>query len=349
MLTKLLHAYIRELVLEDSSSLEKWARHSPHAIERALSDIGLVPVPRGDTVKDRPDSYVGSGAYADVYEVLYKGKRAVAKLALKADADVYHELMHDRAGLPPRIARHLPVIYDVIEFDPAAGRWAIVTEYLVPMTPDVESAYFGAHKGHHNRTGMRSNANLLINDPERLQTVVRSAIKSARTIPHMSYLETSELESVLLDPKNFSSLKTMIDNSISDLNKSLKPKTSFIWGLRFVKEKCVSFLKPVLNLLEKGLVYSEHDEIIILTSIANEIYDELLGDRFPISVYDRARHDLGTSTKGSKVQSLLDALDYITHELNWDWNDLRAENIMMRPKTGELVVSDVGCWMKTKT
>jgi hypothetical protein len=328
---ELLREFIRAIVQEDAGTLSTWASKSKHQVERDLEAVGLTPVPRGTTWNIRgyehAPSFIGKGAFASAYEVLYKGRRAVAKVTKsKQDARVYREIMQDRAKLPPKVARHLPIIYDVIDFDlgdrekKRLPTWIVVTEFLVPMSNDIVRAYFGEDWGGQVPKTIKGNAAWLIDNPERLSTVIDSAIKFAEQDTHMPAAEVQKLKKLALDPESKRDWKLFVEDMLDDTKD-----------------------EPHANLrILKRIFLGVGDDV--LYALAQMLRNEIMGYRFPTNLASDV--GLALSSKGSKVQDLLNALDYMSRELGWDWADMHAENVMMRPKTGELVVADVGLWEK---
>ena len=103
-----------------ADTLGRWAQGG-NSIEQGLAAHGIIPIPRGGTRNDgKGDSYIKAGAYNEVYEVLWNGKRAVARFGwnsvFQEEYTNFAEFISSKERLPTKFHKHFPIVYDTFEF-----------------------------------------------------------------------------------------------------------------------------------------------------------------------------------------------------------------------------------------
>lgn len=128
---RLLLEYVK-LIIEKKDSGEKYLKRTfepESSDEKILMSHNLTPIQSSE------GSHLGRGASANAYEVLYKGRRAAAKIIKgrrsNLECEAYIKIKQLKTSAPPIVARHLPSIYETIyEYDYSI----IVMEILQPLT-----------------------------------------------------------------------------------------------------------------------------------------------------------------------------------------------------------------------
>jgi hypothetical protein len=172
-----------------------------------FKNLGLEPIEHGE----EQTSYLGMGAYSRVYEILYNGKRAVAKVSHDSlEGETYAKIMHIREQCPAWVAAALPMVYDVIEtyedqlMKGANTAVVIITEFLMPMTIDLTAGYWGdsgsKHTSETTLNHYRRNADVLFSNHERLYQLISD------------HVEEDKLESV----ESLNTVKNAILKSLED-------------------------------------------------------------------------------------------------------------------------------------
>lgn len=264
--------------------------------EKILSSVGLKVLRSGK----KQSAYLGEGAYARVYEILWHDKRAVAKIVRRGEALRYDAIGNMRSKLPAHVAAVLPEIYEVIHTNDFMSS-VVVSEYLLPTTPDIKLSYFYHHEGNKTRE-IEQNADVLINDPDRFIDVAE-ACGSKR-----SDFTEEERKTVVRAVRDY--LTT--------------------YSADFQYETKISELRRILQ--------------VVNGSNAMYIFgDELNGQRFPIS--SNSPLALPRLRAPERILQFRQALDDFKHLTGTTWADIHSDNVRVRQKTGELVVSDIGNFM----
>jgi hypothetical protein len=327
MTRSLLKEAIRMILVESDNeeSLKKWAKAEGDDLERFLADHGYPPVPSGGY-----NSFVGSGASASVYEVaLPDGKRGVAKFMPPDEGHIYEAIKNLRSMAPKTIARHLPVIYDVLDHKSKQDA-VVIVEHLEKLDDASKSTFFGETM---KSDIVRNAENLLANKKER-DTLVAAAYRK-------SYI--SGVSKMFND--DLTVWKNAINACVHELThaqKTMYAVTKITMARRAVVKKNPAAFSNVLgknNILKIQRICSTQQVENLIHHLADGIMKFIGGDRFPQerdSSYDPLMKNVSGQARKIRV-----ALSWLEKN-GVVWFDVHVDNIMIRKSTGDWVLSDVG-------
>jgi len=286
--------------------LKKWAP-SYSDLENRLNEIGLTPIPHGEN-----DSFVGSGIQAQAYEVLYNGKRAIAKVIareLAKDVVPYVTMQKLIKIMPREYARHFAEVYDIIE-DEELG-YIIVMEMLFPVDVGTFTVNFAKEEFDpdffKNKVYIMAK-NMLFNKDEGKKAVAKVILKLYPELGMSKALKISNK----CEPEIDAMFEVLLDYD----------KIDIIEQFNALAKNINKFLPNNIN--------KEH------TSRFSLFMREFLEETFP-NDSKKSRNVHGNE----KLEKLLRALDFIKNEYNIDWYDTHGDNIMQKPN-GDLAIIDYG-------
>jgi hypothetical protein len=337
--------------------LRKWAsnqdvvRSKDH--RRALEVIGAVPIPSGGG-----DAHLGGGGFGDVYEVLWKGHRATAKITNDdEDASAYREMMKVRASLPPEIRRHVVNVYfsrDVKELqDYDKKTYVTVMEYLHPLPAGLAEGYWGEFSDDSAPTVQILHQVTL----EFIQTL-KSTVLKYLTKPANQFLELSQkdLKTIgeQLDHLNDEILRRSndhIDKRIKKLARiSFFESTQFrVWFRKAIEVAIIHGLTSNTRLDKDEKITLAEDIYYQVTYIPDRIIRKRLG-RFPVMSREmesfdqdeKLSTDSDTQVTDQRVVDLFEAMKALSSDHSIDYDDLHSLNVMYRPSDDCLVATDIG-------
>jgi serine/threonine protein kinase len=305
----------------------------------ALKEKGIIPVHLSDK------TLVGKGSYGSVYNVIYKGRAGVAKISSKDeyndDVRVWSKILSLKERLDKRFWKHIPDIWGLFSED---KRTIVVMEKLQPMKGKYEDLRLSWTEGRLDQS--------LIPEYERVyssedfgnfleEKLGEAALKELPKMPEKNHLEWAS--------------KIYPKENKGDLIKRLKAggrlmserESHVIW-----KEYLTAWWARALS---KAWVLSSEEELSKEELSGEEIYAMKSLSRewmsnFFIKTINREEEmsspfpeEASESTKrvSSDLESFLDFLKALDKE-GVKWYDLREDNVMVRPSTGDLVLTDVG-------
>lgn len=330
----------------------------PHLLKAELEPIRFIA---GTEAGKRGEGK--SSKEGNIYEVLYKGKVAVAKVLSgfdPAEPDIWKKILEIKKTLTEEEAKHLPEIYDIIKTDRYTT--VIVMELLSPPN---------AHMRRVLRTQEGRDRDLILRDEEFLSEALTAAFES--------------LEEFRPDPENkvdseiyamFDAESTAMRQSIEGglIRKELLPEE--------VSERIQNFASSYINMFnleDSGLTKTIADEI------ENKLIRHISSSSRPIAKYyspkgidhtlthihdssasgdpvnqgvqrkiDILNEERAASVYSENPESFLYSEKYMPEtkgffsmlnklkEQGVEWSDVHANNIMERPGTRDLVLIDVG-------
>jgi serine/threonine protein kinase len=314
--TKLLREYVRLLIEgEDQEALLRrwWGKSKDFTeAEEILLRVGLLPIPHSEF----GTSYLGAGAFTTAYEALYQGKRVAAKVTKQPhEAKAAQRMIEVRPNLPDRVARHVVHFYDVL-WDDVTNNNVIVAEILQPMPESLRKSFWTyANEGKHSNKNVLS---LVANPTMFASTVMFRINKMYKNVVHG------------VGSKKLQQLKQFLaSGALDDVLE------------KFVFSPSIPFQKLVEQVI--GTIVSDEKMVKeIAFCIVTVVEDVRLQRRFPLNKYeyDYASDYVPASSK--ELNELVFAVKHLHRKYNIEWRDLHDDNIMVRPSTGELVISDVG-------
>ena len=112
----------------DWSARWEMSEHKDSDLKR-LKDAGITPVAA------ETKTLIGYGSYGRVYNVIWNGKPAVAKVGQKSDGEAWSKILSIRDSLPAQSQKHLGAVYDIIDSPPGS---IIVMKKLIPLTSEYD-------------------------------------------------------------------------------------------------------------------------------------------------------------------------------------------------------------------
>lgn len=266
-----------------------------------LNKYNLMVIPRSGEMQ------LGHGSFSEVYEVLYKGNRAIAKITDSyKDANAYFKMKQIKGSAPKEVSKHLPVIYDVI-FDNLTNTFVIIEEILEHgILPQFSQIKYNPHHKYLTNMNLKEMASNLKSNPNRLISILQRGYTANKI---------HDIKGLVLN--NIDSWKFILV-SISDRNKNYY----------LAREMLEKILNPHVN--EEDLNY------ILLNNIITNI-----SSTFP-QQYIEDENWLNMDEEGEDLNSFKTALIWLKNNAGFEWHDITDQNVMIRPSTGDLVVSDVG-------
>ena len=351
----------KDASLEDTVLLLPQSRPWKSRSEEELRKAELTPIRfiAGTEANKRGEGE--QSAEGNVYEVLYKGKVAVAKViqgVSPAEPEVWRKISSIKDKLPEEEARHLPIIYDIIKTNDYTT--IIIMELLSAPNPYIRNI-LRTREGRQVEDVMKDDS--FISDalkkafeevyqhkPEKenkndseIYAFIESQIDSFRVIIEGSLMKremkpdqlSEKIQSFVANyANNFnldSSLSKIISDSIEDkfmsfLNVSPKP---------IPKYYSPGGIDYTLEMLDGGAYGAEPSvERQKKMDALKKEREEAVYNENPSGFAFSENYMPETKTFFSMLNSLKD--------LGIEWSDVHARNIMERPGSNELVLIDVG-------
>lgn len=279
------------------------------------------PIPSGD----HPDGLIGSGAVGDVIEVLWKKKHAVVKLFVsEQEHQSLLRVKELKSHVPNVIGKHLPTIYDIQEvqaknvYGHEFKGYAAIMEYLKPIPRGLRGLVFASGDTH------RDEGEFSVNQIwyARLDEIEKNERKFL-----------NEIKKIVLDKfRPSEDAEWYIENFLTGLIPLLRTIENPSFIVRRVTKFCNTHLKPVFE----NNVSNYFDTVGMIIRIIFKSKEQ-----FPIGGYEthgRKEPDF----KDKRVTAFYKALKYLQNNGYVEWDDLHADNVMVRPADGALVACDVG-------
>jgi serine/threonine protein kinase len=315
---------IREYVLlieedEAEEKLKKRAEKSNlYDDEKLLLKHNIIPVVRGE------HSFLGAGQYSRVYEVVYKGKHAVAKITEHwNDVRTIKALSDMRGKFEQRLSRHLPVVYTTIEDKYENGKiiYIVVVERLEPLEPHIKSLLFAP-----DEFGYKD---------ERMMSQIIPVLKDRSYVRHMIKSSLKNLSRTRIYPDVIRKIVEYITEQIVSAKFSVERLDKEMVNL------LADIRKPITKIIHKDIpnISDNYIQVAIIDNIVSMIQTFIKGTIFPLGTEYEEQIELSRKFPGA--ESLIELLDKLK-EMGINWFDLHNENIMQRPGTRDIVISDPG-------
>ncbi len=304
---------LKEKLIREQSKIEKDDEQNDRgSLELTLLQHDLIPIEPGRYGHE--SSFLGAGGSFQVYRVIWKGKLAVAKLTFNKDQFQkvirFSEL---RNKLPEKYKKHIPIIFDIIE-DDQNKEYIIVMEELRKINIHIsDSIKYGF-----NKELVKRKIQHLI---ENIDLIIRSILTDSELERDYSNVEYQQISSQII---------FFIKNETSSLFRA--KDNNELDGLKYhLCQKLTSF---IASNLQASLVMAKY--------ISNKYYN-ILSKLFATGCFPEEEFQNETvHVELPETKSLLEFLKYLKFEFGIKWSDLRSENIMERPGTRDLVISDPG-------
>jgi hypothetical protein len=292
-----------------------------HLVQR-----GIIPIiaPRRDRYSGQKThtAFLGSGVYSEVYEVSYKGKLAVAKITPnQSDFDIMLKL----DALKPKLgndAKHLPVVLDKfsIPVPNYATYYVIIVEKLEPLSNHLSAILFRSNDPYQNdKPNFNANKNNL--DLVDASTKIFEKIKSKARYFNV-------------DNETLTKILELIDRGFRKSLLSSKSRSEF-------KEKInIEFESIKKQFRNDHNIYQIHSLLEHAGDVIAEVSN--LEKNFPVFYRDETDNSVEHFKNSPEAKDFIKFLLRLKKEFGISWGDLHGNNIMVRPSTGDLIVSDSG-------
>lgn len=287
-----------------------------------------------DTFGVEIGEYISAGVYGSVYKGTMSDGRPVA-VKLSSDSREYipyAKMAAVRDRLPEIVRRHfVEVIYAGPVKEIFNDTWSIVImERLVKIPAEIKATLFGEKTG----TVPVSQEKLLV-DPE---VVIKFVPRALRSIPksHFAFSD-SEITSVI-NGAIFRGKSNSPAGSWRNEYYSITSPRQNIWRLlAAIGDDLEKFLKPRQKPTSKAEVERYVSDFIY------SMERSFSNIRIPGNYSKSPMLDRPGLTKIPGAGGLMRALVVLSKMVpDLQWGDIHSNNVMMRPSTGEIVVSDLG-------
>jgi len=310
----------------------------------------------------------------NIYEVLYKGKVAVAKVIegmQLAEPEVWKKIIKIKGSLPENQARHLPEIYDIIKAD--RYHTIIVMELLIPPSSHIKKIL--RTKELRERESVLKNEEFLseafraafdaIDEFEpNIEDEAKSEVYAMFTSDKEAMLQAIEGELIRkeIKPEDISkriqdiasSYIRMFNIDDSGLSKEIADEVQkrFLMHIEAAPQPVAKYFST--KDIDNTLKYLENRQLDRVDQSVpgsgssglspdpwQETINKLHEERVD-SVYSETPERFLYSEKYMPETKGLFALLSGLNALGVEWSDVHANNIMERPSTRDLVLIDVG-------
>jgi serine/threonine protein kinase len=319
MLVKIsnLRKLIRESLIENKNLLGPEDFKSNSTVKHALERSGAKVIPSGGSYKGR----LGSGAYGEVFEVLWNGKRCAMKVTEDEDDwSSYVEAKRLRESVPNFMARHLPKIYKVDKvkvvdfYGDNTTSFYIIMEILEPPPRGILAQGW---PDYHNDSMV---VDKMLND---LHGVIFDRLKKV-LFEEEGWYEPEILEEIQ-----------------NRLGKDLNKFKSHFDKISKYDMRAVDIIKNIIINIIKGVIPELSYEFI--REFKRSLSDILIQPKevFPISGQSSDYLD-SMDFVDPRINKLYVALKWLANNTGLAWDDLHNENVLYRPSDDSLVAVDVG-------
>ena len=281
-------------------------------------------------------SFINSGKYSNVYRVLFKGKEVVAKITGSSiDVKNIVRINNLKSIIPNKFKKHVPTVYGSI-YDEEENKYIVLVEILKPLNIHV----FDTLKG------------------EKPKRILFPLIKPEKLKEILSNIFYNQSNFVSVLGENFNDFISKLSKLISDYllkYKDFEFQSEEESGnaIEIISNNFVKLIYSLLNTFKYIKLYQKNKSVLdseildvefsfykfLTEALSKTLYfpktfDELIDSDF---LYGFNPYDYMPETK-----SLLEFLRYLNHVFKIKYEDLHLNNLMQRPSTGDIVISDPG-------
>lgn len=268
-------------------------------------------------------SFLGRGEFNLVFEIIYDGKPAVLKISNDGtDYKIAKYISDLGEKLDDKYSRHIMKIYktfkDNVNLTNVEGDikninlYFSICEKLKPINPHVKAKFNNLKAIENDKINIK---------PERLALIIKNYINSYKIdkdkLEYLTQNITKSIEEYIYDDnKAFNKLgiKSIINEAFESLSKIIDDNDPFYAIMLQIKSGLERVLSNKLFNKQQFPSHQEDDDEGIALSYAGAFYE---------------------------FESLVDTIN-VLKEMGINFADLHFNNIMERPNTKELVMSDVG-------
>ena len=287
-----------------------------------LRSMGFVPAGAREEFRE-----LGRGAFGVVYEVENNrtGERSAAKVVTAdngREIENYKFAMEEKAFMPPEYAKYLP---DVKQLITGGGSTIILMELLERIDPQTAQELFAAQDA---PTASKKPERILKN-PEAVAEIVEDTIENNRILAQMG-----------LTPEQYSEItrvavNTATEMSHSDVNSLIDAVVNRLEPLFIKIDDTPAMFAQFRQWFETRILYYFDKQIV-------PVHQPEPGEE----EFSRGHWTGGSLEKVEdmfpEAQGLMDAMKYFMQDKGWRPKDVHINNVMMRPKTKDFVIVDLG-------
>lgn len=299
-------------------------------------------------ISNKDSSFLGSGEYSEVFDVIYNGKNCVAKIAKDfRNIDNLVDLYKIKAALGP-LSKHIAEIYDVIEYDEIIDDnryigYIILVEKLEPLDPSIKkflrgSSYF-FYTTENTSKNFKDTFDKVI-DIYKNPLIYFNYIKSHVESFNINISKKDMFECSNLIVHFISQVLKLSCNNLLALH-DFKKKLSTKYVMEEIKKNFFDNkdkLKKILMIIEPT-----KDFYLAFFNFIFSIIQQDLSEGLDNTYEDAEKFDSFTRyQKYPELKSILKLFKILKENYNVYFADIHDENLMQRPGTKDVVISDPG-------
>lgn len=299
--------------------------------ERILMQNNIFPL---QLIKGkRITSHLGQGKFSNTYCVVYKGKEMVAKLTTdKASVEGPTKLFEIKKFVPAKFKKHIMTIFDQFH-DPENGVYVILAELLEPLNAHVCNTITGK------------------NTKSILYPLIDLGLIN-KTVENLFGWKNPEEFKELLGLK-FSIFVRKLTEVVLNIFKTYENKRKTNSIIEKMSSKFLVELNNIFTDRQFSKLYNENkqkiDSFLYKIDLAfygflTKIFDKEMNFPRDITQYDESvyRYGFDPFEHIPETKSLMEFLKYLKQVFGIEFYDLHRYNLMQRPKTKDIVISDPG-------
>lgn len=304
---KPLYIVAKQFVQEQENELMKEWVENPSEKENVMLAHDVIPIQKVNRYNNLT-SYISKGAFSQVYEALYNGKRVAVKVTDSKDDVVALKRLYDlKSSLPEEYRKFITNIYSSFK---EGDFYYVVVEYLYPVNEHIKRNFF-------RNEDYEAVRHSVIENKELIRKIIRMAVERNRVPPEIA--------------------SDLVDFIESASKEYLEQTSKFGYSEYGVRNILINSIWKQFGDVDVDIFKVEN----IVSDIAYYIQDLSKSDLFPREHDDHRSIQLTRMRGNRQVDELLDFLEFLKSNYNIFWADLHGQNIMQR-RNGDLVISDPG-------
>ena len=278
-------------------------------------------------------SHLGNGKFSNTYRVVYKGKEMVAKLTTdKSSVEGPTKLFEIKKFVPTKFKKHVMTIFDQF-IDQENGVYIVLAELLEPLNSHLMNAVIGK-------------------DPKPILFPLIDLGMINKIVENLFGFKGANEFKELLGVR-FSNFISKLSASVQNIFKKYEKKAKRESILDKMSSDFLNELETIFQDRYFAKFYKENKEQInsfiskidlsfygFLTKVFDKTY------KFPenIELHDKdvSRYGINVFEHMPETKSLMDFLKYLKQIFGIEFYDLHRANLMQRPGTKDIVISDPG-------